>query len=87
MAIECRRCGGPTMLETMITLRRGMLGFRESRSKGAYCAICKLSLPIENHGIRGPSIAISGRPRSSVSGFLPRWLDVAPARSGGVEWV
>jgi hypothetical protein len=87
MAIECRRCGGPTMLETMITLRRGILGFRETRAQGAYCATCKLSLPIELPFAMRPSIAISGRPRSSFSGFWPMWLRVAPARSGGVEWV
>ena len=28
MAIECKRCGGPTMPETVIKLRRGVLGFR-----------------------------------------------------------
>jgi hypothetical protein len=49
MTIECKRCGGPTMLETVIKLRCGILGFRETRSQGAYCATCKLSVPIENH--------------------------------------
>ena len=48
MAIECKRCGGPTMLETVIKLRRGLLGFRETRSQAAYCATCKLSVPIDN---------------------------------------
>jgi hypothetical protein len=87
MAIECKRCGGPTMLETVIKLHRGILGFRETRSQGAYCATCKLSVPIENHAAMRPRIAISGRQRRSLSGFLPMWLRVAPARSGGAEWV
>jgi hypothetical protein len=87
MAIECKRCGGPTMSETVIKLRRGVLGFREIRSQGAYCATCKLSVPIENHAAMRPSVAISGRPRPSLSGFLPMWLRVASARLGGVEWV
>ena len=42
MAIECKRCGGPTMVETVITLRRGVLGARETCSQGAYCAACKV---------------------------------------------
>jgi hypothetical protein len=87
MAIECRRCGGPTMLETMIKLRRGVLGFRETRSQGAYCAACKLSVPMENHTAVRPSLATGGRPRHSLSGFLPLWLRIEPSRSGGVEWV
>jgi hypothetical protein len=87
MAIECRRCGGPTMLETVIKLRRGVLGLSETRSQSAYCATCKLSVPMENPAAMRPSIAISGRPRPSLSGFLPVWLRLAPARSGGVKWV
>jgi hypothetical protein len=87
MAIECSRCGGPTMLETVIKLRRGLLGFRETRWQGGYCAACKLSVPTETHAIMRPSIATSGRPRPSLRGFLPMWLRATPARSGGVDWV
>jgi len=86
MAIECNRCGGSTMSETVITLRRGVLGFRETRSQGAYCATCKLSVPMENHAAMRSPIATRGRPRQSLSGFLPMWLRLAPARSGGVKW-
>jgi hypothetical protein len=35
MAIACNQCGGPTMVETGITLRRGVLGLRETRARGA----------------------------------------------------
>jgi hypothetical protein len=87
MAIECERCGGPTMLETVIKLRRGVLGFREARSQGTYCPTCRLSVPMENHPTIGRSIAISGRPRQSLKGFLPAWLRAAPARPGGAQWV
>ena len=87
MAIECKRCGRWTMLETVIKLRRGILGFRETRSKGGYCVTCKLSVPIENPAAMPPPIAISSRPRSGLSGLLPMWLRVPPARSGGVRWV
>lgn len=87
MAIECRRCGGPTMLEIVIKLRRGALGLRETRSQGAYCATCKLSVPMENSTANRSSIAIGDRPRQSRGGFLPMWLRLAPARSGGFKWV
>jgi hypothetical protein len=46
MEIEWKRCGGPTMSETVIKLRRGVLCIRETRSHGGYCATCKLSVPI-----------------------------------------
>ncbi len=81
MAIECKRCGGPTMPETIIKLRRGLLGFRETRSPGAYCVPCKLSVPMENPAATRPLMAIRGQPRPSLGGFLPLWLRTAPARS------
>jgi MinD superfamily P-loop ATPase len=84
MAIECKRCGDPMMLETVIKLRRGVLGFRETRSQGAYCATCEFSVPME---AMRPSIATSGRLRPSLSEFLPAWLRAEAARSDRVEWV
>ena len=89
MANECERCGGPTMLETIIKLRRGVLGFGfgEIRSQGGYCPTCKLSVPIGNHATVRPSALSNGRLRSGLSRFLPTWLRVAPVRSGAVEWV
>jgi hypothetical protein len=87
MAIECRRCDGPTMLETVIKLRRGILGFHETRSQGWYCPTCKLGVPIENHAAMRRPIAIHGRPRPNLNGFWPMWLRLAPARSRGAEWV
>lgn len=87
MAIECRRCGGPTMLETVIKLRRGVLGFRETRSQGGYCPVCRLSVPIEAHAAMRPPIAIRDRSFPSLRRVLPAWLRIAPDRHGGVEWV
>jgi hypothetical protein len=87
MAIECKRCGGPTMLETVIKLRRGILGFRETRSQGGYCATCKLSVPIENHATMRPAIAVRDRQHPGLGGFLSMWLRGVPARSGGVKWM
>jgi hypothetical protein len=71
MAIECTRCGGPAMTETVIKLRRSILGFRETRWQGAYCATCKLSVPMETHPAMRPATAIHGRPRESFSRFSP----------------
>jgi hypothetical protein len=80
MAIECKRCGGPTMLETVIKLRRGVLRFRETRWQGGYWGTYKLSVPTESHAAMRPSIAISGR-HLTLSRFWPMWLRIAPARS------
>jgi hypothetical protein len=76
------------MLETVIGLRRGILGFRETRSQGGYCPTCKLSVPLEKPATMQPPIAISaGRLHPSLRRFLPMWWRVVPARSGGIEWV
>src|SRR5271166_746098 len=51
-AVACpRRWRSPSiaMLETVIELRRGVLGFRETRSRGAYCATCKIGVPVGTH--------------------------------------
>jgi hypothetical protein len=72
MAFECTRCGGQMMSETVIKLRRGVIGFRETRFQGAYCATCRRSVAVESP----PAIqaANSFRPRGSLGGFLPLWL-------------
>ena len=85
MAIECKQCGGLTMPETVIKLRRGLIGFRETRSQGTYCPSCKRSALIETPTVARPSIAFHGRPRINLSGLLPTWLHVAPARAGGAK--
>ncbi len=87
MAIECERCGGPTMLGTTIKRRRGVLGFHETRSQDGYCANCRLNVSMENHATVRPLALSNGRLRSGLSRLLPMWLRVAPVRSGGVEWV
>lgn len=76
MTIECKRCGGPTMSETVIKLRRSVIGFRETRWQGAYCAACKLSVPMHD-----PS-AIA-RPRTNLGGLLLTGLRGAPAPRHG----
>jgi hypothetical protein len=46
--MECKRCGGPMMLETVIKLRHSFIGFRETRSAGAYCGTCKIGVAVES---------------------------------------
>jgi hypothetical protein len=70
--MQCKRCGGSTMTETVIKLRRSVLGLRETRSLGAYCPMCQVGMPIENH----PAVAYQGnalapRLRRSVRAFWP----------------
>ena len=83
MAIECRRCGGPTMRETVIQLRRGILGLRETRWQGGYCAVCKVSVPMDSPATVRPAIAVGRRPSPGLGGSLAMWLRGVPARSGG----
>jgi hypothetical protein len=47
--MECKRCGGPMMPETVIKLRRSLIGFRETRSAGAYCVTCRIGVSVESH--------------------------------------
>jgi hypothetical protein len=73
--MECKRCGGSMMLETVIKLRRSFIGFRETRSQGAYCATCKIGAPIENHQpATHRAIAAATHPRKRAGGLLPAWL-------------
>jgi hypothetical protein len=45
--MDCKRCGGAMMAETVIQLRRRLIGFREIRFAGAYCATCQIGVPGE----------------------------------------
>jgi hypothetical protein len=83
LAMECTRCGGPMMLETVIKLRRTFVGFRETRSRGAYCATCKIGVPMEDHQsvIHQPTSFIA-RSRKSLRRFLPTWRHARVSRSG-----
>lgn len=50
--MECKRCGGTMMPETVIKLRRSVfVGFRETRSRGAYCATCQVGVSLETHQV------------------------------------
>src|SRR3954462_737682 len=54
-AMDCKRCGGSMMPETVIKLRRSLLGFRETRSQGAYCATCKTGILVEESPLSNPA--------------------------------
>jgi hypothetical protein len=73
--MTCKQCGGAMMRETVITLRRGFFGFRETRSQGAYCVTCKIAVPIEDHPpARNPPIVVNARAGGRVGGVSPTWL-------------
>jgi hypothetical protein len=72
--MECNRCGGPMMLETVIKLRRRLVGFRETRSQGAYCATCKIGVPVANdQSATFQPTALITRPRRSARELWPTW--------------
>ncbi len=76
--MECKRCGAPMMQETVIKLRRSVFGLRETRSRGAYCATCKIAVPVENH--QSP-MAVTARPRKRIRDLLP-WLATGVSHPG-----
>jgi len=80
--MECTQCGGPMMPETVIALRRSFIGFRETRSRGAYCPSCRIGVPMEGHqsAVQRPS-SIIARSRDSIGALLPAWQRAAVSRS------
>jgi hypothetical protein len=86
MAVECERCGGLTMAETVITLRRRIFGFHETRSHAAYCASCKLSVPTQPHAFTPSPVALSHRSRPMCSGVWSLWRRTSPTRPSRVRW-
>src|SRR5689334_11769973 len=81
--MQCSQCGGPMMPETVITLRRNLIGFRETRSQGAYCATCRIGVPVEDAVPHRVSImADLGR---SVRRLLPSWRRIGISRSAGTR--
>jgi hypothetical protein len=83
----CDRNSLAGVVSARVAAKDNVLDFRKTRSQGAYCATCKLGVPMENPAAIRPSIATNSRSRHSLSRFLPVWLRFAPARTGGVRWV
>ena len=81
--MECTQCGGSMMPETVIKLRRSFAGFRETRYRGAYCPMCKIGVPLENHqpATHQPA-SIIARSRESIRALLPTWRHAGVPRSG-----
>jgi hypothetical protein len=81
--MNCNRCGHPMMLETVIKLRRSIIGFKETRSQGAYCLTCRISVPIESpRPTTTRAIARSAQAHASSNVRLPVWLRNGALRSG-----
>jgi hypothetical protein len=82
MAMACKQCGGAMMCETVIALRRGFFGFRETRSQGAYCVTCKIAVPIEDHpSVQNPPIGADAQACGRVGAVSPTWLRKGFARA------
>jgi hypothetical protein len=78
--MQCQRCGGPMMRETVIKLRRSLFGLRETRSQGAYCATCRIGVPIE-------TLPVSPRPRTVSAAIARQILSIWLIwRYGGASW-
>jgi hypothetical protein len=70
------------MLETVIELRRKFFGFRETRSLGAYCATCKIGVPMENNqSAAHQPTSTSALSRSSAKGLLSAWWNAIVSQS------
>jgi hypothetical protein len=68
--MQCKRCGGAMMPETVIKLQRSVFGWRETRSQGAYCASCGIGCPVDSVlAAAPPSAAIFARLRSRITDF------------------
>ncbi len=63
--MECTLCGGSMMSETVIKLRRSFVGFRETRSRGTYCPMCKIGVPME-------SDQLSAQRQASIIAYSPK---------------
>jgi hypothetical protein len=57
--MQCPQCGGPMMPETVIRLRRGLFGFRETRFQGGYCATCGIGVTIASLPAADPPRRVS----------------------------
>jgi hypothetical protein len=78
--MDCKRCGGAMMAKTIIHLRRRLIGFRETRFAGAYCATCQVGVPGEG----GRSVSdrpVLGRLARVIRRPWPAWWHPAVARS------
>jgi hypothetical protein len=71
------------MPETVIKLRRSVFGLRETRSQGAYCAVCGVGWSVDS------ALAPARRPAATFARFWngvrdmwPAWRLSGPARPG-----
>jgi len=84
--MDCKRCGGSMMPETVIKLRRGLFGFRETRAQGAYCATCKTGVLVEKPALgRGPAHTDCPLFSSNHPTIPPMWRHLGVTRSGGIN--
>ena len=84
--MQCNRCHGAMMAETVIKLRPGLFGFRETRSQGAYCASCQIGVVVEPPApAPHRQAAIASQPAQRMMRLLPAWRPMRGTRSDFVE--
>jgi hypothetical protein len=70
--MQCQRCGGPMMPETVIKVRRGLFGFHGTRLQGAYCAACGVGTLVDAPSPAGARPAgIAARPEPGAGWASP----------------
>jgi hypothetical protein len=79
--MQCKQCGGPMMSETVIKLRRSLIGFRETRFQGAYCTWCKIGVVInDDSSVTGQPIPITIGMGRCIRRLLPAWRRTGASR-------
>jgi hypothetical protein len=83
--MECKRCSGAMMQETVIKLRRGFLGFRETRFAGAYCMTCRIGVAVDGAAPAKRQRPLTIPSRGITRPRLPLWClpAVTSPRSDG----
>ncbi|PPQ29676.1 hypothetical protein CCS01_21015 [Rhodopila globiformis] len=85
--MHCKQCGGPMMPETVIKLRRGLIGFRETRFPGAYCAWCRIGVTIGGDCAAGHrQVSVMADLGRSIRQLLASWSGAGASRSTGGRW-
>jgi hypothetical protein len=82
--MECNRCGGLMMQETVIKLQRRFVGVGETRFLAGYCAWCKTSVPMDVQPASGHQpLTVGHRPTRTDRFRLPSWLHAPASQADG----
>ncbi len=80
--MECIHCGDTMMRETVISLKRRFIGFRETRSERGYCMRCGTSAPCESQTLLNTAVGRANRGRAGSPKRSARRTSPWPSRLG-----